>query len=59
MSRNNRTVITGGSKVTKKEMKDQSEKQNIEIEDLNGKLIILARLYKGHAERINKLELAK
>ena len=27
----------------------QIEKQNREIEDLNGKLIILARLYKGHA----------
>ena len=32
--------------MTKKEMKDQIEKQNREIKDLNGKLIILARLYK-------------
>ena len=37
-------------------MKDQIEKQNREIKDLNGKLVILASLYKAHAERINKLE---
>ena len=42
--------------MTKKEMKDQIEKQNREIKDLNGKLVILAGLYKAHAERINKLE---
>tara|TARA_X000001388_G_scaffold68672_1_gene56641 strand:+ start:104 stop:244 length:141 start_codon:yes stop_codon:yes gene_type:complete len=45
--------------MTKKEMKDQINQQNREIKDLNGKLVILAGLYKAHAERINNLEVRR
>lgn len=35
------------------------EKQDREIQDLNGKLNILAGQYKAHAERLNKMEKLK